>query len=324
MSIHQENSKEKQYPLDDLQMKYVLYPPVNVLILEGKDALDFIHRMSTNDVLGLVEGIGTTTIFTNEKGRIIDVVDLYHLNGSIHLVHSADAREDLKKIFEKYVIMEDVSIQEYPDHTCILSLYGSTGSKEIFSGEAGSLEMSSPRIFPDGKLFYVAKKNVSDMSLIKNGEHVDFKTVNMLRLEKGIPLLNQDYDSSINPLESNLQEFVSWTKGCYIGQEVIARLDTYQKIKRFLKGVVLDDHVSEKDIDRYENEDVEPVIFSIDNTEAGKVTSLGYSPTLNTSILMARFEKGKEKTGDKVTLKLGDSEYTGTIVDLPFVKGDNG
>lgn len=320
--LNRRENSERQYPRKDVQLTYLLQPPVDVLTLEGKDVIDFIHRMSTNDMRDMVEGAGKTTILTNEKGRIIDVVDLYFLNGSIHLVHSIAAGEPVKQVFEKFVIMEDVAVIENPGYTCVLSMDGGSGSQEIFSGEGRSLEMLSPRIYPEGKLYFVSEQNLKEMNLMKNGQSIDFQSFNILRLEKGIPLHGVDFDDSVNPLESNLHEYISWTKGCYIGQEVIARLDTYQKIKRFLKGVVLTMPISETDRIRIENKKVAPVITSDGNSEIGKITSFGYSTALGTFILMARFEKGMEKTGNRVEVVVGESSYTGEIVDLPFVKSD--
>ncbi len=318
MSNQPENSK-RQFPLENEMPKYLLQPPVGVLTLEGKDVIDFIHRMSTNDLRNFNEGSGITTVFTNEKGRIIDVVDLYSIDGSIQLVYSKNAREKIKQIFDKYVIMEDVIVKENPGYAIVLSLSGGGKSREIFSGEADSFEMWSPRIFPEGKLYVTPEQNLRELNLIRSGKEIDFKEYNDLRLERGIPLFGIDFDDSVNPLESYLQEYISWNKGCYIGQEVIARLDTYQKIKRFLKGVVLEKPITEADQLRLENEESFPDIMYEGKSGVGTITSYGYSSALNTSIFMARLEKGMEKAGNRVEIVIGESRYSGTIIDLPFV-----
>ncbi len=323
MLKHPDNSRRKQLLPEQLQNVYLPDPPVDVLLLNGKDVIDFIHRMSTNEVRNLVEGTGTTTIFTNEKGRIIDVVDLYYLNGSIHLVHSRGAKDAIKKIFDKYVIMEDVDVSEYPEYTCILEFDGSTGSKEVFSGESGSIEMSSPRLYPGGKLFYIEKKNIDEFGLVKSGKPIELIDFNSLRLEFGVSLFGSDFDDSVNPLESNLQDFVSWTKGCYIGQEVIARLDTYQKIKRFLKGVVLDSILEDNTIQLLESGENKVTAISGNGSVAGAVTSIGFSPHLQKSIALVRFEKGNESTGNRVKVNIGEEHYSGKIADLPFIRSDN-
>jgi len=317
MFSHPDSRQQKQFLPEELQKTYMLEPPVGVLTLEGKDVIDFLQRMTTNDLKNLVEGTGVTTIFTNDKGRIIDVVDLYYLNGTVHLVHSRDAQEALKNVFDKYVIMEDVTLGEYEGYRCILSLDGSTGLKEVFSGEQGSIEMSAPRVYPKGRLFYINNDNVSEFSLIKAGKHVDTMLFNSLRIEQSIPLLGSDFDESVNPLEANLQEFISWTKGCYVGQEVIARLDTYNKIKRFLKGVVLDTVIADDDLNN-----VQDVYLSSNEKEEkiGEVTSIGFSRELQTTLVMSRFERGKEKSNIPVALIIANKRYTGKVVDLPFIK----
>lgn len=304
-------------------MKFLANPPVGILHLGGKDCVDFIHRMSTNDMRGLNNGTGRPTIFTNEKGKIIDVVDVYCVDDHFYIVHSHGTRESLLDLFERYVIMEDVSVSENVTFSTVLGLEGTSGNKNVIKDSSGTIIISSPRIYPNGQLYVSNDQLNQEISLDKPGYFIEFEEYNVLRLEQGIPLFNHDFDSNINPLEANFREYISWTKGCYVGQEVIARLDSYNKIKRFLKGVIIINPPVDQSIDLKDLETPDKVSGIIYNkgTIAGDITSIGYSPNLNTLLLMVRFERGKEKTGDDVELDIHGVRLTGEIVDLPFVKG---
>jgi tRNA-modifying protein YgfZ len=294
-------------------------PPLNVSILTGQDVIDFIHRMSTNDLGNLVEGGGITTVFVSDKGRVIDAVDVYMLGGSVYLIHSSKAIDAIKLLFEKYVIMEDIAFQENPPYSGILYLSGGKKGKEIYAGTPGLIEVFSPRIYPPGKLLLRDLQKMEEFNLPKTEQPISIEEYNALRLEQGIPLYGREFDSSVNPLESGLQQFVSWTKGCYIGQEVIARLDTYHKVKRFLKGIVLDNPVPDDDLRRIESDKKGAVITVGDRQGTGEITSAGFSLKLRTTILMVRLERGSEKPGTRVELRLDTVRYSGKVVDLPFI-----
>lgn len=316
--MHQRTYNLLQHPRKGEEELYLVNPPVGVLILTGKDTLDFIQRMSTNDVRQLGESEGITTIFTNEKGRIIDVVDLYNFRGSIYLVYSIGAKEKVSEIFRKYVIMEEVSSVDEPDYMCVVSCDSTPRSKSIAADTSGLVVMAAPRIYPDGSLYYLRKQQLQDLELMKKGNAIDNRVFNVLRLEKGVPLFGIDFDETVNPLESNMQDFISWTKGCYIGQEVIARLDTYGKIKRFLKGIVLDRLLPDNLIRSVQMRNTELILFSLEGREIGTITSIDNSVSLKKAIALARILSGQEKTSNRVKLIVGTEEFTGQIVDLPF------
>jgi len=271
---------------------------------------------------GLKNGNGRTTIFTNEKGKIIDAVDVYFLGRGFYIIHSQGTRESLLDLFKRYVIMEDISIHETKIFSTVLKMQGASNKKDIFTGDNGTIVMYSPRIYPDGQL-YVSEDNLHKVfSLDGNNDLIDIKEYNVLRLEQSIPLFKYDFDENINPLETHLREFISLTKGCYIGQEVIARLDSYNKIKRFLKGVIVNPSSSESiDFKNLEQTGIKSGQIYNNGTLAGTITSIGYSMNFGSLLLMVRFERANERTGTDVELDFDGIRLTGKIVDLPFVRG---
>jgi tRNA-modifying protein YgfZ len=316
MLIHPTSSERQQYLHRAPGGRCLANPPVGLFIVEGSDALDFIHRMSTNNVKGLAEGKGITTVFTSDKGKIIDVVDLYRFDNRLYMVHSEGTDTKIREIFDKFVIMEDVSLRKDEDHTCLLELDEQSDDMKIGPGENGNLTMSSPRILPSGAIVYNTIENTS----YKSYYLIDIKQYNCLRIEQNIVLYGSDFDDTVNPLESNMYDFISFTKGCYVGQEVIARIDTYKKSKRLLAGVVLDEVIEDRVIEsRQKWGELLPVLLA-DGSTAGNVTSGGYSYELERSIFMARLTRGNELTGTRVTIPMGGRTYTGSVTELPFIK----
>jgi tRNA-modifying protein YgfZ len=289
--------------------------PVGILTLTGADVLDFIQRMTTNDVRKLLEGSGATTVFTNEKGRIIDAVDLYHAGGGrILAIHSAGTEHALEEVFKKYVILEDVVVRR--DHVCILERSGNSAGKTVTTAGDGAISLNAPRILPEGRLIAATEEKLAEYTSGSTRQPVEKWVYNSIRIEKGIPLYGFDFDDGVNPLEANLQDFISWTKGCYVGQEVIARLDTYRKIKRVLKGVVLDSVLSDRDLGLTGETYID--LHQVNGGKIGTVTSAGYSYTMKTSVLLARIEREAAQRGSRIACTIGEREYNGIISDLPF------
>lgn len=139
-----------------------------------------------------------------------------------------------------------------------------------------------------------------------DGTVIDDDTYNLLRIEAGIPLAPSELNEKHNPLETTLVQAVSWTKGCYIGQEVIARLDTYDKVQRHLMGIEISAEIKS---------DTLPIaLTNSDNEAIGEITSLAFSPSLEKSIGLA-FIKSAFAIPE-MEIKVG--ENSAKLVKLPF------
>lgn len=216
------------------------------ILLIGQDGQDLLQRLSTNDLSRLKEGGHVQTILTDEKGRIIDVVSVLKLETrKLLLVGQAADAQNLLQWMNKFIIMEDVRTE------LASSLYSHFLIFAI-DDRAGGLKMGTDL---DGMWSYledwggtrlrhvlidVARGQQVVEGLSRNGlvaaHHRDFDE---FRIMNGIPGSPNELSDTYNPLEANLAHLISWTKGCYIGQEVIARLDTYKKVQRRLVKMTL-------------------------------------------------------------------------------------
>ncbi len=314
------------------------------LRLLGKDVVDFMNRISTNDLRGLTPGTGAVTVLTDEKGKMIDVVNLCLLkveNGyqEAVLFLSPGSAEDVKSWFDKLIIMDDVKYEDITDDYVVISIYG-YGVREIISPEfkvdhkrfldisemplynfvrgfmLGS-EVLMIRVDGFSSLGYnlVCKRDeavaiwelLQSRGLVAIGHDV----FDVLRVEAGIPFYGKEITRDYNPLEANLFRFVSFSKGCYIGQEVLARIDSYNKLQRRLVGLMIEDKKGKLKFNK------DAVVFSGDE-EIGKVTSVVYSYGLQKYIALGYLRVKFAVQGEKVEIEFGGDRYEAVIIVPPF------
>ena len=258
-----------------------------VLRLVGADGLDFIQRISTNDVAGLQLGQSKQTILTNEKGRIIDVVTVRRTaEARLMLLGQSKDPAQLISWIEKYIIMEDIHVEDLSSSSSEYLIYdykaedhvhfASFSSPETItlSEEFGSLRLV--RIVCPREVKGSTAEALSAMGLTHRimSEFEEFRVIN------GIPGALAELVPQYNPLEANLGNLISWTKGCYIGQEVIARLDTYKKVQRHLVTMSLAALPDSLPISFHNTEDDAGVITSAaEITATGEIRGIGYLKT---------------------------------------------
>lgn len=212
-----------------------------LICLTGDESLDLLQRISTNNVLQLKAHGSVQTVLTNEKGRIVDVISVVDGGQGKLLVagHSTDT-ESLRHWIEKYVIMEDIKVQELTSEFFAVVLYHLEPQNEgpvIPSAPSGCYAFAEVmgrvrfgRIVGGKALQSVVAEQLRAFGFSESSGE-DFEH---FRIARGVPGFPNELSRSYNPLEAGLGLLVSWTKGCYVGQEVIARLDTYRKLQKTL------------------------------------------------------------------------------------------
>jgi folate-binding protein YgfZ len=305
--------------------------------LQGKEILDFLHRVSTNSLKDLQLNTTEFTLFTNEKGRIIERSTVLNFGDSILLVSSDYYKNKLFSWINKYIIMEDVKIYDVSGKYSIYELLGpqvESFATLIFDSDINGLENNHFKNYKvNNEDYFVLKYTKFDVSkywiickplqgnelvryMMEHKSVFDFKLVGeeayeKFRIEKGIPTAPDEISDLYNPYEAGLIDEVSFTKGCYIGQEVIARLDTYDKVQKNLCGVIFntDDKLSGK------------LFVHEGNREVGNITSITFSPSLKTNIALAYIKRESSESGKEVVVKSEEGfEYPVSISGLPIKK----
>jgi folate-binding protein YgfZ len=206
-----------------------------VLEISGNDVSDFLHRISTNDFRSIEPGEALQTVLVTEKGRVVDSILVVPREKSFCVITGRGAQQRVKGWLERFIISEDISVR---DRTGEGVLFGRMNAKKTPSMIRTKSRMFSflTKYFSVDAEFYVMEKDES--ILVQFGalgySQVGNDAYEAFRIENGIPSYRKEMTEEFNPLELNLRSQISFDKGCYIGQEVIARLDTYQKTQKFL------------------------------------------------------------------------------------------
>ncbi len=264
-----------------------------VLLGTGADRLDLLHRLSTNALIDLKPGHERSTVLTTEKGRIIDLVRVVVVENEILMVLASEEGERVRLWLDKYTIMDDFECRDVSDLWRIVGVYGEGARAQLaiaFScdpPDAGShvdVDMAdgTGRLLRDSRLngatgFLLlvpsaAEANVMQTLADAGVQEIDDACYQTLRVVAGVPESGTELNDLYNPLEAGISQYISWTKGCYIGQEVIARLDTYDKVQRHLVGLRF---VSSPDI----SADDRLTLLSLDgDQQIGQATTLARRP----------------------------------------------
>jgi tRNA-modifying protein YgfZ len=231
------------------------------LRLSGGDRLNFIHNQSTNDLKQLQPGQGCETVILTSTARTLDLVSAYVTEAEILLLTSPTQRQPLMKWLDRYIFFGDkVELTDLSDTTLCFSLLGPDSAALLQSlgvtdlpqtlDSHATVEISGiltriaagSGLTPEGYTLIADLadgpalwKTLTTASAIPLGE----QAWEQLRILQGRPMPGTELTEDYNPLEAGLWHTVSFNKGCYIGQETIARLNTYNGVKQKLWGLKL-------------------------------------------------------------------------------------
>lgn len=263
--------------------------------LTDRDRLDLLHRMSTGDLNALHEGEGRATVLTTALARIIDQWVVYHRGETALAVTSPGMTRTARLWLQKHIFFNDrVKTRDVSAETVHFGLYGAgadTVAEQIAPGSAGHplhhfLEFTVgsgtaliARTFPIAGAGYtlIAPSAERDALLDRLGglEFSDEATYQRLRIAAGIPASGHELTEDYIPLEAGLWDAVSFAKGCYIGQEIIARMESRNKLAKTLVRLRLTELTAVGTPILAEGKTVGSLTSSADDDEGGAV-GLGY------------------------------------------------
>ncbi len=226
------------------------------ILFTGPDHLDFLHRMSTNGIAGSAVGRGLETVFCDSRGRIVQVADLSRTAEEETTAFVEDAPELLAWL-ERYRFSERMEWADITGATGQIELLGPAAAEASRSALDAVPEESAATLPPDGLGLWGMRRRMGGRSTLRlwgprsgieecrrllatEAAELDAGTWEILRVEWGLPAAGRELTVDHNPWEAGLGDALDLDKGCYIGQEVVARLDTYRKVKQHLVGLCPD------------------------------------------------------------------------------------
>jgi folate-binding protein YgfZ len=228
------------------------------LIATGPDLLGLLHRLSTGDVKDLSAGEGCQTVVTNAKGRIVERLFVHHLgDNGVLLVAGPEGAPRVQTHLQKFTFAENTGLSDVTAATFAFALFGprwadaarAAGIPELAPYGSAACTVAGARVHAvrtngfdaDGVLVIGPRDDASRVRDTLNeaaarlgGGAIEAEELEAWRIASGFPASGRELTEDHNPLEAGLREAVSFTKGCYVGQEVVARLNTYGKVSRAL------------------------------------------------------------------------------------------
>ena len=275
-----------------------------ILSLVGAESLDLLQRILTNDVARLSPAGQYRLCSPNEKGRIVEVVSILDRGdeGVLVVGQGADPRI-MQRWIEKYIIMENITVNMLSDQFINIIVYDSMENVEdaihfvmphgfrIFEEILASVRLT--HLIASKASGHAVAKGLLEAGFVQT-EKRDFEEYRVLH---GIPGFPSELSESCNPLEAGLLPLVSFTKGCYIGQEVVAKLDTYKKAQLRLVQLKMEDLPEEL-----------PMKIYVEGQEWGRMTSAVRLSDSRECRGMGYVRTGSENAVEKLCFHKGDKE----------------
>ena len=300
--------------------------------LSGYETIDFINRISTNDMTKLLMGSVCDTVFITPKGRIVDYCRVIKQEQEYIVISSHVECKYLMDWINRFLILEDIDIKDVSKNYIWLTLIGPRS--RVFLGA-----LTGQPVTPDDELIWINKFDVLFPALLNNNYYVPAYNIclpvdrcmeiidqlkdkllefeggmigdtafQITRIESGIPEGGTELTGDYNPHEARLLNAVSFTKGCYTGQEVIARLDTYDKVQKYLMIIEMQETVNTST----------PFDVYLEDEKIGVLTSYAFDPLANRSVGLGYIKKiyAHDDYNLQVEVDIGDRRIE-SILRLP-------
>jgi folate-binding protein YgfZ len=308
------------------------------LCLTGVDRSKFLNGQVTNDVNKLKTGEGCYAALITAKGKMQSDLNIYNLGNELLLDFEPGLSEAVSQRIDKYIIADDVQIIDVAPHYGLLSVQGPQAAEAIVKADLGlalpgkPMDSTNSKSETLGELYLISQSRtgtqgfdlfvpIAGLEAAFNqliaaanqlgGRAVGWQALEMARIEAGIPRFGVDMDETNLPPESGMEKRgISYTKGCYIGQEVIARIRTYGQVAKALRGLRLNDDL--KTLPTRGDK------LFLGEKEIGYITSAVFSPKLKANIGLAYVRREGNKVGTDLFLRTVDGNSPAKIVELPF------
>jgi tRNA-modifying protein YgfZ len=306
------------------------------LEIAGDDRAKFLHNLTTNDVKRLAVGRGQEAFVTNPQGKTLGYVILLACDDRILLRADRDGLAGVLPHLEKYGVFDDVAITDISAASFEFHLAG-VGADSVLraaGGEAppaGELSHAPTRIAgfavraireaPTGRpgltLIGDAGGSAEVLSrLRREGEalgmvELDPDVYDLLRIEAGTPVFGRDVTAENLPQEIGRDDrAISFVKGCYLGQETVARIDALGHVNKVLKGLWIEGPASPS---------IVGATLELDGKKVGTVTSAAYSQALGTTVALGYVRTTHAAPGTAlVVVTEGDDPRPAVVSDLPI------
>jgi tRNA-modifying protein YgfZ len=294
-------------------------------MVTGRDRVQYLHAITSNDIKSLAEGRGTFALLLNPQGRILAELEIYALPDRLLARSHASQRERTLGTLKKYIIGSKVEIEDLTDQLASFAIEGPR-AVEVIRHLGGASIDSLPDLAIheaelDGKSCWLLRRSHFGGSGVEitaqrevlpalwrtargevrdhGGAPIGMTALNALRIEAGVPWFPADFNEAMIPQEAAIENtHVSFDKGCYTGQEIVERVRS--------RG-----HVNRKRVSLKLSTNAPPAAgtkLRAGGNEVGFVTSAAYSPANSTAIGMGYVRREQFAPGSILEFDGGSAE----------------
>ncbi|MFI5058466.1 MAG: YgfZ/GcvT domain-containing protein [Candidatus Acidiferrales bacterium] len=306
------------------------------LSFTGPDRVRYLNAILTNNIKDLAAGTGTVSLLLNPQGHILAEIETYALTESLFCVSCAMIRARLIEVLDKYIIMDDVTLTDETERYATLALEGpkaaavvrevsgvdiaTLGELSFRDGRASSIPCRVVKRSPGGDPgaeFVVERDKVAQLWEIlleavqeHGGGPMGYTALSAMRLSQDIPWFGYDFGEKQIPHEAGLQDsHISYTKGCYTGQEIVERVRSRGHANRVRVGLKFSAG--------------EPLAEAMplfaDGKEIGFVTRTAFSPSIEGLIGMGYVRREHSAAG--TILECGGNKAE--VIQLPLLSASS-
>jgi folate-binding protein YgfZ len=305
------------------------------LRITGRDRRTWLHGQVTQDVTHLPDGRGAYATVITPQGRMVADLRVFALTEALYVDAPAGIEPPLAEYLDQFLIMERAEIEDLTDVEALLSLQGPLAADAlacVFGRETAALKPWEIREeqFQNLPVLIAGADHCGEggfdlrlpaglaadlwaaLSQCRTEfgvESVGWDALNVRRFEAGIPWWGEELDSSVVPLEARLERAIHFQKGCYVGQEIIARIEARGHVNNLLAGF------------RVEGDALPPRNAEIrhEGKRVGRVTSAVHSLGLDAPIALGYLRREHQEPGTRLAAVTGDREIGLVVTPLPFV-----
>lgn len=272
--------------------------------VSGKEAVQFLNGLITNDVAKLEENSAMLAAFPNAQGRLLAVVRVLKKDGKFLFETENATHEKVYNNLFRFTFAGDFFVEDLSDKYTFFSI---SNSKFQIPNLIGFETNFGNDVFVS---IESAEEFENDLKT-HNAIEISDALYEVLRIESGIPLYGIDMSEATIVPELGIDGLISYNKGCYIGQEIIARIYFRGHVAKQLRGLVLSESSATADELNEENAQLK----SVEGKNAGKITSFTFSPKLNKHIALAFVRY--EFLAEEMELKIND--LSARVKPIPFL-----
>lgn len=308
------------------------------LRITGRDRRSWLHGQVTQDVNGLADWKGTYSTVITAQGKMVCDLRIFALPDALLLDAPAGTAQPVAEYLDRFLIMERAEIEDLTESWSVLSLQGplSPCALDVALGE-GTSRMAAWDVCErqcEGRPVYVTrtqKCGEDGFDLIVPAElaptlwaslcqgrrefavhSVGWEALNVRRVEAGIPWWGEELDATLVPLEARLDHAIHLHKGCYVGQEIIARIDARGRVNNLLTGFFVPD----------ETLPARGAEIHSDDRKVGRVSTALHSLRLDRPIALGYLRRELQEPGTRVQAVTPEGPVELEVAALPFVPHD--